>query len=94
MLVGDFDNDGVSDKVVWRPSSGSWYILKSSDTSNGVSVNLGISSDTPFVNRLASASTSNVGVYRAKQKAIYFRTLTSGVISVATKASNKAKLQK
>ena len=27
----DFDNDGVTDLAVWRPTDGNWYILRSSD---------------------------------------------------------------
>jgi hypothetical protein len=33
LAPGDYDGDGISDAAVWRPETGVWYILNSSDGS-------------------------------------------------------------
>jgi hypothetical protein len=29
-VPGDYDDDGITDLAVWRPSEGNWYIIRSS----------------------------------------------------------------
>lgn len=31
LVPGDYDGDGITDAAVWRPETGCWYILQSSD---------------------------------------------------------------
>jgi hypothetical protein len=47
-VLTDFDNDGVSDMVVWRPSDGVWYVLTSaSGFSAAITRQWGIGGDIP-----------------------------------------------
>ncbi len=46
-VPGDFDGDGTTDISVFRPSTGDWYVLKSSDFAL-TGVNWGIAGDVPI----------------------------------------------
>ena len=51
-LTGDIDGDGVNDLIVWRPSNGYWYILKSTtsyDRNQAIRIQWGTSGDKPLV---------------------------------------------
>lgn len=61
----DYDGDDISDPVVWRPSTGMWYIRNGSNPSSSshTAIQFGLPGDIPFTYR-DSELKSNVGVIR------------------------------
>ncbi len=64
-LQSDFDGDGRTDVAVFRPSTGTWYILKSSTSFTGWSAySWGIGTDIPVPGDYDGDGTSDITVYR------------------------------
>lgn len=68
----DPDSDGVTNPVVWRPGSGTWYIKNTNNTAT--TFNFGIKNDIPFIYHDYNQQ-SNVGVVRRNGNNLvwYFR---------------------
>ena len=62
-LVGDFDGDRRLDAAVFRPSNGTWYILKSSNNQS-IQVQFGVSTDIPTPVDLDGDGITNIAVFR------------------------------
>jgi hypothetical protein len=46
-VPNDYDDDGVTDTAVWRPSTGEWWVVRSSDGAT-VTTQWGVSTDVPL----------------------------------------------
>ncbi|RII28237.1 MAG: copper oxidase [Geobacter sp.] len=60
----DFENDGMRDLAVWRPSTGNWYVLLSSTNSVKPAVKLGRLGDIPVSGDYDGDSKSDLAVWR------------------------------
>jgi len=62
--TGDYDGDGKADKGVFRPSSGEWFIIPSSNPSSFLVQQWGASGDIPVRGDYDGDGTDDIGVWR------------------------------
>jgi hypothetical protein len=60
----DLDGDGQSDRVVWRPSAGTWYGLLSSEPGTYTSAQWGTATDMPVAGDFDGDRKTDVAVWR------------------------------
>jgi FG-GAP-like repeat len=63
--ASDFDGDGKTDIAVYRPGTGSWYVLLSSTNSaTYVSYQWGVSTDIPVAGDYDGDGKTDIAIYR------------------------------
>ncbi|HQH27076.1 MAG TPA: S8 family serine peptidase, partial [Oligoflexia bacterium] len=82
----DFDGDGVTDIIVWRPGNGYWFILTSSSGwqyAQRQSFQLGLPGDVPLTGDYDGDGSLDLAVWRPANGTWYFR-LSSAAYSAIT----------
>jgi hypothetical protein len=86
-VVANFDNDEKADIVVYRPETGTWYMLKSADGSFAVA-QFGISEDIPIASDFDGDGRSDLAVFRPSTNVWYRLNSSNGAFSARTFGSN------
>ncbi len=84
-IAGDFDDDGLADKVVYRPDAFSTWFIKYSGTSTvAESQSWGLASDIPLNMDVDGDGRNDLAVFRPSTATWYFRLSSSGFNLVRT----------
>lgn len=70
-ITSDFDGDGVTDTAVYRPSTGNWFILRSSDNSF-VAFQFGLNGDVPIDGDFDGDGKSDLAIFRPSNGVWFF----------------------
>jgi hypothetical protein len=73
----DYDGDGISDAVLFRPSNGTWYIGQSS-TQSGISIPWGNGQDIPVAGDYDGDGRTDIAVFRPSNGTWYIRYSATG----------------
>jgi hypothetical protein len=84
-VTGDYDGDGLTDMGVWRPDTGEWWILKSSngyDQDNSIVYRWGKLGDVPVQADYDGDKKTDFAVFRSTENRWHIRSSSTGKSSV------------
>jgi Tol biopolymer transport system component len=82
-VVGDWNNDNVSDYGVFRPLNGNWYLETAKTGVVDTSFHFGKGGDIPVVGDWDGNGVSDAGVFRPSNGNWYLETTKTGVVDTA-----------
>lgn len=86
-LFSDYDGDGKSDLIVFRPSSAVWYVLQSSNSFNINDIGihqLGLPGDTPIIGDFDGDHKTDLVVWRPSNGTWYFKNSSSNYNTITS----------
>jgi hypothetical protein len=86
-VPADYDNDGMTDLAAWRPNTGEWWILRSSngyDQNKAITFRWGKSGDVPVQADYDGDHKADFAVFRSTENRWYIRNSSNGKSSVHT----------
>jgi hypothetical protein len=83
-VPADYDGDGKTDKAIWRPSEGNWYIIQSSKPSSDpdytIHPNWGNSTDKPVPADYDGDGRADLAVFRPSEGNWYIKRSSNGTV--------------
>jgi len=82
-VPGDYDNDGKIDLAIFRPSTGAWWIQRSSD-GGVVSTSFGLSTDTPVPADYDGDGKTDIAVWRSSTGIFWIVRSSNGAVMTSS----------